>query len=129
VKVKVLNLDDKEYTEYFRDEEIRIPARGYIEMSRGEAIKFLSQATPLYLDGSGRCIKPKMLRLEEDPEQHAAVRGQPLKFEAPDGKQFRTQKAFELYLNKFSSAEIEHEPKSIRRKRKPDSTGEVQSGD
>jgi hypothetical protein len=100
-KVKVRNLDHREYTEEFRDEMVVIPANGYIEMGRSEAIAFLGQATPRHVDGAGRCLKPKKLRIEEDPEQHAAQRDQPLKFTAPDGSQFRTQAGYDMYLAKL----------------------------
>lgn len=125
MKVKVRNLDSREYVEIFRDQEIRIPALGYVEMGRSEAIKFLSQATPMNIDGSGRCIKPKKLALEEDPEQHAAARDQPLKFEAPDGKQFRTQKGYAAYMHSFSTMEPLDEQKPIRRRRKVDPPTEI----
>ncbi len=129
MKVKVRNLDTREYTEIFRDEEIRIPAQGYIEMGRSEAIKFLSQATPLNVDGAGRCLKPKKLVLEEDPEQHAAARDQPIRFEAPDGKQFRTEKGYQAYMSSFATAtndvEQQREQKPVRRRRKADTSGKV----
>jgi len=122
VKVKVRNLDTREYVEIFRDEEIRIPAQGYIEMGRSEAIKFLSQATPLNIDGAGRCLKPKKLVLEEDPEAHAAARDQPIRYEAPDGKQFRTEKGYQAYMENFLLESAKHESKPIRRRRKASSS-------
>lgn len=129
MKVKVENLDTREYVEIFRDEEIRIPAKGFIEMGRSEAIKFLSQATPMNIDGAGRCLKPKMLKLVEDPEAHAAARDQPIRFEAPDGKQFRTEKAYQVYLEKFAGAitisEQADESKPVRRRRKIDPTAQI----
>lgn len=118
MKVKVKNLDTREYVEIFRDEEIRIPAQGHVEMGRSEAIKFLSQATPLNVDGAGRCLRPKKLVMEEDSEAHAAARDQPIKFEAPDGKQFRTQKGFDAYMENFSLESAKNESKPVRRRRK-----------
>jgi hypothetical protein len=128
MKVKVENLDSREYVEIFRDEEIRIPALGHIEMGRSEAIKFLSQATPLNVDGAGRCLKPKMLRMVEDPEAHAAARDQPIRFEAPDGKQFRTEKAYQAYMESFANEAVtEHkdESKPVRRRRKADTSAKI----
>lgn len=128
MKVKVENLDTREYVEIFRDEEIRIPAKGFIEMGRSEAIKFLSQATPLNMDGGGRCLKPKMLRMVEDPELHAAARDQPIKYEAPDGKQFRTEKAYQAYMESFASLTTieagQDESKPVRRRRKVNTPAE-----
>ena len=97
-QVKVMNMDHRQYREMFRDEEVVIEAGGFVEMGRSEAITFLSQGTPMNLDGSGRCVKPKMLKMVEDPEEHAAARGQPLRFTAPDGKEFRTQAGYDKYL-------------------------------
>jgi len=138
MKVRVKNLDSREYVEIFRDVEIRIPGHGYIEMGRSEAIKFLSQATPMNVDGAGRCLKPKKLVLEEDPELHAAARDQPIRYEAPDGKQFRTKKGYEAYLENFKNLEINNEQKPVRRRRKSSAaakdgaglalTGQVESG-
>jgi hypothetical protein len=99
--VKVTNLHDKEYVEMFRDEEIRIPPGGFVEMGRSEAKQFLGQVTPLNVDGSGRCIKPKKLKIVEDPETFAAARDQPLRFTAPDGNQFRTQEGHDNYMMKL----------------------------
>jgi hypothetical protein len=127
MKVKVRNLDTREYVEIFRDEEIRIPAHGFVEMGRSEAIKFLSQATPMNVDGSGRCLKPKKLAMEEDPEAHAAARDQPIKFDAPDGKQFRTQKGFDAYMENFSLG-VKDESKPVRRRRKINTPPKEKSG-
>lgn len=124
MKVKVRNLDTREYVEIFRDDEIRIPAGEYVEMGRSEAIKFLSQATPMALDGGGRCIKPKKLVLEEDPEAHAAARDQPVRFEAPDGKEFRTEKGYQAYMLNFVEKSSEQKP--IRRRRKANASTKKQ---
>ena len=126
MKVKVRNLDTREYVEIFRDEEIRIPAQGYVEMGRSEAIKFLSQATPLNIDGAGRCLRPKRLVLEEDPEAHAAARDQPIRYEAPDGKQFRTEKGYQAYMENFSLESAKNESKPIRRRRKANPSAKKQ---
>ena len=118
MQVRVRNLDSREYVEEFRDNEIRIPAGEYVEKGRSEAITFLSQATPMNRDGSGRCIKPKKLKIEENPESHAAARDQPFRFETPDGKQFRTEQGHKEHLAKLETEAkaIENE-KPIRRTR------------
>jgi hypothetical protein len=122
-KVKVRNLDHREYTEEFRDEMIVIPGNGYIEMGRSEALSFLGQATPRNVDGSGRCIKPKMLKLEEDPEVHAAQRDQPLRFTAVDGTQFRTEAGLNAHNAKLQAEAKEVEDaKPVRRRRAPNTT-------
>ena len=99
--VKVKNLDTKEYSEVFEDELITIPAGGHVEMARSTAMKFLSAFSPMVVDGSGRALKPKMLKIVEDPEAHAAHRDQPIRYTAPDGKEFRTNEAYTLHLKKL----------------------------
>jgi hypothetical protein len=42
-KVKVWNDDDRDYSEVFKDEEIKIPAHGYIVMTRHDAADFVSR--------------------------------------------------------------------------------------
>jgi hypothetical protein len=119
-QVKVRNLHTEEYVEMFRDKEIRIPAGGYVEMGRAAANAFLGQITPMNLDGSGECITPKKLRIDEDPEQHAADRDQPLKYTAPDGKQFRTQMGYDEYMSSLrAEAKEVEDAKPVRRRRAP----------
>jgi hypothetical protein len=120
MQVKVRNLDHREYVEEWRGKELRIPGNGEIEMGRSEAIAFLGQATALNIDGAGRCLKPKMLKIVEDPERHAAHRDQPFRaeFTAPDGTQFRTKVGFEEYMAKLRSEVKEVEDaKPVRRRR------------
>ena len=99
--VQVRNLDNKEYVEMFRDVEIRIPVGGYVEMGRAEAVTFLSQATPMKRDGQGRPLEPKRLEIYQDPEQFAADRDQPYRFQSPDGKDFRTEAGLKEYMAKL----------------------------
>jgi hypothetical protein len=106
MQVQVKNLDTREYVEMFRDQEIRIPAGESVSMGRSEAIAFLGQFIPMIKDGAERHIKPKKLEIIEDPEQHAAARGQPEKFESVDGKMFRTQAGLEQH-NRELKAESE----------------------
>lgn len=118
-QVKVRNLDHREYTEMFRDVLITIPAGGCVEMGRSEALQFLSQGTPLNLDGSGRCIKPKMLKIEQDPEVFAAHRDQPFRFTAPDGTEFRTQEGHDMYMAKLHNEVKVDVKEPIRRRKAP----------
>ena len=122
-QVKVRNLHTREHVEMFRDEEIRIPAGEYIEMGRAEAVTFLGQVTPLNQDGSGECVIPKKLKIEEDPEEHAAQRDQPFRFNSVDGKQFRTQAGLEAHEKKLQAESKEVvNAKPVRRRRAPSST-------
>jgi hypothetical protein len=92
MQVKIWNDSDKEYSEEFRGKMLVIPARGFIEMGRSEGNKFLGQAVPVRMGGNGRQQNPKALRMEKPAEEFAEMTGQPLKFTARDGKQFRTEK-------------------------------------
>jgi hypothetical protein len=107
-KVRVQNLDHREYTEEFRDELIVIPPGGYVEMGRSEAVAFLGQMTPLNVDGAGRITKPKKLKIVEDPEEFAAARDQPFRYESPDGKRFRSEQGYNEYM-----ARLEAEARTI----------------
>ena len=118
MKVKVRNLDSQEYTEVFRDELIRIPAGGTVEMTRSEANAFLGQLTPIEFNNStGRPMKPKMLKIEVDPEIHAEVRHQPIQFHAPDGTGFRTQEGLTAYMSKLTDEVGGSNEKPVRRRR------------
>ena len=118
MKVQVRNLHSKEYREEFRDEMIVIPAGGTHEMGRSEALTFLGTFANMETDGQGLPKFPKMLRIEEDPEQHAAHRGQPDRFAAPDGKMFKTEAGLLLYEDKLA-AEAEPEGKVTDDKPRP----------
>ncbi|UCG54700.1 MAG: hypothetical protein JSV32_00320 [Dehalococcoidia bacterium] len=97
MQVKVWNDSDIDHVELFRDKEVRIPAHEYIEMGRSEANKFISQFCPVKQDGAGRHVAPKKLRIEKPAEEFAEMTGQPLKYEACDGKMFRTKVGVEEY--------------------------------
>jgi hypothetical protein len=129
MQVKVRNLDHRDYVEEWRGKELKIPGNGEIEMGRSEAIAFLGQATPLNMDGAGRCLKPKMLKIIEDPEEHAAKRDQPFKFTAPDGTQFRSEAGYNQYLEKLrNEVKGSEDAKPVRRRRAPNTTtGEATS--
>lgn len=97
MQVKVWNDDKNTYEELFRDKKIVIPAGGFIEMGRAEANKFLSQSTGVKVDGAGRHLAPKKLRIERPAEEFAEMTDQPARFTAADGKLFRTKVGLEEY--------------------------------
>lgn len=103
MKVQVKNLDHREYREMFREEEIVIPAGESVEMGRSEAVAFLGQFIPMVKDGGDRPLRPKMLKIIEDPEQHAAARAQPERYEAVDGTLFRTPEGLRNYQEKLNA--------------------------
>jgi hypothetical protein len=57
IQIEITNNDTKEYTEKFREKEIRIPAGGSIVMAKSDANSFLAQMAQ---DERGK-LKPKML--------------------------------------------------------------------
>jgi len=101
--VKVINYDHREYVEVFRDVEIRIAPGGFVEMGRSEALTFLGQKTPMDVDGTGESMRPKKLKIYQDPEVFAAERGQPDKFQASDGKWFKTKPGLDEYMEKMQT--------------------------
>ena len=131
MKVKVKNLHTEEYNEMFRDELITIPPGESVEMGRSEANQFLGQFSPMVVDGSGKCIKPKKLKIIEDPEQHAAHRGQPIKFTAPDGAQFRTEPGLNTHMRHLAGELTDDEKRTVnalpRRRGKVSSSGDAKA--
>lgn len=57
IQIEITNNDTKEYTEKFREKEVRIPAGGSIVMAKSDANSFLAQMAQ---DERGK-LKPKML--------------------------------------------------------------------
>ena len=119
-QVKVRNLHTEDHVEKFRGKNIIIPAGGTIEMGRAEAVKFLGQWSPPAMDGAGRHLRPKKLKIEQDPEVFAEHRDQPLKFEAPDGKMFRTEQGLANHIEALKGGKAESdEPRRRRTAPKP----------
>jgi hypothetical protein len=126
-QVKVRNLDHRDYVEEFRGEEIVIPAGGFVEMGRSEAVTFLGQMIPIVKDGGDRVLNPKMLKIEQDPEIFAEERGQPFRFSAPDGKEFRTTEGRENYMAKLQAEVISEKEMKDAKPRKRRSTAGAES--
>ena len=119
MKVQVKNLDHREYREIFREQEIVIPAGGSVEMGRSEAVTFLGTFVPMNLDGSGRPKTPKKLKIIEDPEQHAAHRDQPKRYEAQDGTMLRTPEGRDAYNEKLAEEAVDEPPKEEPKDEQP----------
>lgn len=66
---RVWNDNDKPYSEKFEDNLITIPAKGYVEMDKADAIKFVSAWIPIKRLDDGTPLNPKMLRTEFMPEK------------------------------------------------------------
>ena len=103
MEVQVLNESQIDFDGLFKDQKIFIPAGESITMGRAQAVKFLGDFSPMQIDGAGRHKMPKMLKIIEDPELKAARYDQPMKFEAIDGKMFRTKQGVEKYNFDFRS--------------------------
>jgi hypothetical protein len=91
MQVKVWNDSDLLHVEEFRGKNITIKPHEFVEMGRAEANKFLHQYREIKKDGAGRLLMAKKLRIERPAEEFAAHTDQPLRFEARDGKMFRTK--------------------------------------
>lgn len=118
-QVLVRNLHNKEHVEKFKDKTLTIPPGGTIEMGRAEAVTFLGQWCPPIMDGAGRHLYPKKLRIEQDPEAFAEHRDQPLRYDAPDGKRFRTEQGLLNHMESLKGSTTgeaaQDEPKPRRR--------------
>lgn len=64
MNVRVWNDNTKVYSEELDGEVITIPAKGFVEMSRGKGMKLVQSFTPVLKDGMGNHLNPKMLRVE-----------------------------------------------------------------
>ncbi len=100
--VKVWNDGPVDHDEDFQGEHIHIPRGKFIEMPRSKALTFLEQWRPFNRSGAVSQQGLKALRIEEDPEEHAAKRDQPLKFVASDGKKFRTKQGLAAHEDSLS---------------------------
>lgn len=67
---RVWNDHTQPYSEKLRGEDlITIPAGGYVEMDKADAIIFMGQFVPIKMLDDGTPINPKKLRLEVLPEK------------------------------------------------------------
>ena len=107
MQVHVKNLSDIPFVGVFKDKPITIPGGSFIEMGRSEAVRFLSEYSPVIVDGRGVHTHPKKLVMVEDLEAKAAKYGQPLKFSAFDNQWFRTAQGRDVYEQKLKS-EVEN---------------------
>lgn len=97
-RVKVWNDNNVDLKEEFKGQVIEIPAGGFVEMGRSQAIQFKGQYRPIKVDGMKQQVpnSKKIIRIE-------AVKG---KEESEtfvcqmDGREFKTQKALENYMKK-----------------------------
>jgi hypothetical protein len=103
MEVQVFNESKIDFEGLFKDQKIFIPAGESIPMGRAQAVKFLGEFSQPQIDGAGRHKMPKMLKMVEDPEIKAARYDQPMKYEAIDGKMFRTKQGVEKYNSEFRS--------------------------
>lgn len=64
--VRVYNDNVYDYSEQFRDKEIKIKAKGFIEMEEGDAVSFKGSFAPIQLDADGNPTPAsyKMIRID-----------------------------------------------------------------
>ncbi len=112
MQVKVWNDDENTWTEEFKGENILIPPRNFIMMSKAEANQLVSQYSPVKRDGTGRELKPKKLRIEMDPEEFAAHTDQPYKYKSSDGMEFRTMAGMKKYEEDLKAGVVNERKRS-----------------
>jgi hypothetical protein len=117
MQVKVWNDHDQEYKEEFRGKEVVIPAKGFVEMTNAEARTFLGKATSIKINGAGKHLNPKKLRVEKPAEEFAEKTDQPLRYAARDGKQFRTKVGLAEYEATLPKEVVKNESGPVRRKK------------
>ncbi len=94
-QAQVWNDFSKEHVEMFKGDEIRIPAKSFINMNWSDAVQFRGQYTPIIRDGLGNDLKPKMIRLV----RVEAVVEEPKDFTCQmDGKSFANQAELDKHI-------------------------------
>lgn len=99
-QVRVYNDNKYEFKQVFIDEEIVIPAGGFITMEKKRAIQFKSYYSPIEIDADGQPTprSMKMIRLEDIKSGEPDVDVEKFKCMACD-KQFQTQKALDQHID------------------------------
>lgn len=62
--VKVHNRNNREFVQTIDEKTYKIPARGFIELNRTEAMRLFHSYSPIKRDGVGNDLEPKALELE-----------------------------------------------------------------
>ena len=97
---RVWNLDDKDYSEKFKERLITIPAKKFIVMEPSEADSFLRAFTSIIRDTENKDVVPKMLKKELfKTKDKNPLNVPPPKFQCMiDAKLFPTQKAYDDHV-------------------------------
>jgi hypothetical protein len=118
MRARVWNNGDKEYKEMFRGDEIKIPARGFIEMDAKDANFFRGQFTPIIKDGQGRDLHPKPLSVEILADTIPAVEAAPKFVCQMDGTEWPSQAALDKHImTNWSDSLIEPDAKENLQKK------------
>lgn len=106
--VEVHNLDDEPYIEDFKEELIKIPAKGHIKMKRRKAVAFLASFPPNYekgLPNEGK-LRRKMLEIRKLGGDGPPVINQkslePEYICHLDGTKFDTKEELDRYLKRHA---------------------------
>jgi hypothetical protein len=113
--VRVINDGSSTYIDQFNGKKIEIPSKGYIEMTRREAINFLSQMSPP--DPHDRS-KPGEKKLRMVVKTDGKKKDQPQEFICNlDGKKFESQELLDAHLKTLSDkVAVQDESGNIKRK-------------
>lgn len=105
--VQVWNDNVHPYREMFREREIKIPAKGFIEMDEDEAQLFKGTFAGILVDADDNPDPRgyKMIRIE--PITAATPKAEPEKFVSHrDGKSFDTEKELKAHLEQFKDETV-----------------------
>lgn len=105
----VFNNSDNVYEEEYRGRVIRIPPRGFVTLSRREAVEFLGQYVNFDREQSvGN--KPLSWRPSKKAPTAENAPEDPLPFKSmADGKGFATQEELDTHLKAFESLRLKEE--------------------
>lgn len=111
MKVRVYNTNNHPFKQKFRDEDVVIPAGGFVEMERDEAVAFKSTWYPVRLDYNGNVDPTSYKRISIRPIPGAGE----VEIETPKFVNQATGEAFETHAQLMAS--INADPELVDRQR------------
>jgi hypothetical protein len=111
MKVRVYNTNKYPFEQKFRDDVIKIPPGGFVEMERDEAVAFKSTWYPVRLDYNGNVDESSYKRISIKPIPGAGE----VEIETPKFVNQATGEAFETHAQLMAS--INADPELVSRQR------------
>jgi len=110
--VRVYNDHHQDYKENFRDSELIVPAKGYVEMEDSEATLFMGKFPGLRRDGRGHDITIKMLRkVYVTPEMTQTETAKCMAC----GTEFKTASELEVHSKVHEAQKVKDEPQTKKK--------------